>query len=180
MHLTTLLTALPLTLALHYRDLSSRQSSFDPSNQSVGNLRTVAPAGDRSIVGTAVYDPANIYDPHLLAALSPSTSNDAMGLDYSVREGKLRGRSIYGAEIWFLMPETTGYINITNDATTASTGFTYGTDNLLKYEGDATSWWACTGLQRSGFFLLYVDIDGIAPTAGTCTAVSLNGTVPAR
>ncbi|KAL9107339.1 MAG: hypothetical protein Q9227_007791 [Pyrenula ochraceoflavens] len=174
--LITLLSALSVTLAAP-SSLFPRQTSIDPSNQWIYDLKSSGAPYDGFYVAGVVYNTTLGYGPAIVGLIRPPL---AYPLTYSVQDGKVRAGSDFGGESWFQMPATTGLINYT-DAASASEGFTYGvdaagnTDHLLRYQGSEAVWWGCTSMQPDGRAVLYVEIDGIPPTDGDCTQVTLVG-----
>ncbi|KAL9107128.1 MAG: hypothetical protein Q9227_007908 [Pyrenula ochraceoflavens] len=180
----THVVALLLTLLLLFEPsltLQRPQLRLDLSNQDIGYIFAREPLKNYP-VGPVFHDPSKTQQPKVIGLIPPHP-DDAYGSSYCIESGRLRGATpMFGSEMWFVMPETTGIVNFTSDADGdgASDGFTYGAENMLKYKGDTTSWWACAGHQAADEYVLYVQIGDVVPEDGTCIKVTLTGSNDAR
>ncbi|KAL9110877.1 MAG: hypothetical protein Q9227_004677 [Pyrenula ochraceoflavens] len=180
MHFFLFLASLITSVAARTSFVNVRQAVSDPSNANLGIL--VSEFGGLNHSAGITGDGSPQY-----AILDAGhTGSVPAVVSWGTSDGRVRSGDPYGDAIWFIVPSSTGVIDITNDllGNGASDGFTYDAGGL-KYQGSSTVFWACNGATPvsapAGNYLLVIEIDGVEPEADwDCLNVPLTGTLPAK
>ena len=168
-----------------------RQTITNTTNHQVGFLYARDAANNTYDIAGTVPDPSNPYGVQPIVGLSPyvDLSHNEYKLDYSVRGlGLVRAGSDFGGQLFWIVPTLassdddgdyiTGFLNTTSDASGAGAtpGFTFNAtgDNTLGFEGEGwRGFYGCTALQTSGNLVLEMEFDGVVPSDGDCTPLTV-------